>query len=323
MDNNRNFFATNIHLTFVAAVFLFCAFLGDLDNSLADSTQRSFINKNSTFFRLFFYDRADIRFGYLRGFEREESDGPGAFTLNHLSLKGEVPLALDNDVFLRFGGDYHYRNYQLRSVNSAVTNDSSLDVHALSARVGGGIFLDRNLLLTGILRPGLFSDFDGGVDSGDAKMYGDAMLVYGINPGTQIVGGLAYDHVFSSESFYPLIGFRVMNEDGRLHISVTVPREARIGFSLNPKAELFARATLDGEQFEVAPGQVKKSFGFKEQERKIGGGFSYWITRNFNLEVEGGMFLNSDFRFKTSNPGQFDNDADSGPYLTASFGVAL
>lgn len=302
----------------------FCFFEGSTQNTAwADSDQKAFVNNNASFFRLFFADRADARVGYQYGFKREEENGPGAYTLHHFFTRGEFPDAITKNFFLRWGWEYGFRNYVLEQVDNILTTESSLDVHRLVGRFGAGWFIDRDLLLTGVLRPGLYSDFADSVDLNEGTVYGDGLIAYAINPGTQIIGGLTYDHTFDSEGFYPLLGMRIMSNDGRLHISITAPRDARIGYALSPQTEMFMLGDISGDQYKIEAGSAKSRFNLLQQERRVGLGISYWASKVVNLEAELGMLLSSKFKFRINKSGQFGDEVDHAPYFRMSLGLAF
>lgn len=291
--------------------------------SAESKSQQAFINQHSPFFRLFLADKSDFRAGYTHGFQRDEVDGPGSYTLNRFFFRGEVPIAGGKNFFWRLGGDYGYSDYELDEVRSASTNDSSLSVHRVVGRFGAGFFLSDELLVTGVVRPGLYSDFEDGADFDEGQVYGDFQVVYEINPGTQLVLGGSCDKNIDDQDCYPLGGIRILGSDGKLHISATLPVEARVGYGISPRSELFILGNASGEEYDVSVGSKEKRFSLYAQEIRLGGGFNFWFNSKLSFELEAGMFFESPFEFKTHSPGQFTGDVDESGYITGSFGLAL
>lgn len=291
--------------------------------AIAEGAHQQFVNEHSSFFRVFNTETAEARLGYHYEPSHEEKDGIGEFDLNAYFLKGDVPTALNKDFFLRFGGEYENRNYDLKTAPAFAGADSSVTLHKVVLLGGAGLFLSPNLLATGALRPGVYSDLDGGVEFDEFKLYADAKLAWRINPGTQLVVGAAYDEVFDSTPVYPLLGVRILSEDGRLHLSLTLPVEARIGYSFNPNTEVFLRGSITGEEYNAKLGDPGQKVKIHTHEQEVALGLSYWVAEHVNLEIEGGVSSGSEFELKHDQAGQFKGDLKKAPFGEVSLGFAF
>jgi len=295
-----------------------------LEVQLASADDFGFTGKHQRFFRLYDPSLSDIAFSYAFEPAIEADAGPGEADLHRFGARFELPYPTSEDSYFRYGAEYALRSYDLEPVPGARTNDSSLNLHTVQLSFGAGYFIADNLLITGVARPAIFSDFEDDVDEDDFQLHGEGLLVYQINPGTQILGGGRYSEEFDDTPLLPFGGIRLLSESGKLHISLTVPLEGRIGYNLSPETELFAGVWASGDKFSVAMGEEPVNFNVQIQERRLGGGFTHWLSEHFAVTVEAGATLESTLEFKVDNPGQFqDEDVSPAGYVSVELGASL
>ena len=297
----------------LSAMLVFCA-NANAGNEMTD--------KHGDFFRLLLPTKDDVRLQYIYEPEHEEDGGPGKFDLNYFSAQGELPLALSEDSFFRIGGAYSARVYDFEEVRGANTDTDSDTMHLTEVLAGYGIFLSDNILLTGKATLGAYGDFDGGLDSDDFAVHGEALAVFRLNPGAQLLAGARYSEDFDDAPLIPLLGIRLLSEDGALHITLTAPVELRVGYNISSDLELYCQAALHGEKYRISAGR-RDDFNAQVQDRRFGLGIDYWMLSHMKLGLEAGVALGSELEFKTRDPGQFDGDLDPAGYVSASLGFAL
>jgi hypothetical protein len=307
---------------FVLTLSLFTTnFVAEVRADEEASGAAQFETAHGEFFRLLAPNPTDGGVSYLFQPGNSETDGPGEFDLHQFRLDGELPVALDQETFLRFGGEYEHRILNFDNVRRAETNQSSEYLHKLMVTVGAGTFLSKELLLTGAIRPGLLSDLDDGIRNDDFDIYGEGMAVYQLNQGAQLLLGVARREVFNSSAFYPIAGLRLRSEDGALSLSLTLPHEAKVSYNATEFVQVYGGFWLDGEEYRVDIGKSER-FNLHVQDRRLGAGAVYWID-NFNVNAEAGISKNSEFEFKTAEAGQFEGSLDNAGYLTVGLGIDL
>lgn len=305
----------------ICPIFLFI-FLSQL--ALADDNSRSenFRREHSGFFRLYKSERSDFQLAYLFQPSMEAKQGPGEYSLHSFSTEGEAPFPLSSDFFYRLGWEYSWRMYDFDKVPSVLTSTDSLDAHKLGGIFGFGWFLNDDLLITARARPGLYSDFDGGLKEEDFQILGDGQLICRVNPGTQLMAGIVVSEDFDSTPVYPELGIRILNSSGNLHLSLTAPREARVTYYFGPELALYGGAWLSGERYRISAGRAE-NFNLQLQERLFGVGIEFWFSSSLELKLEAGVSAGSEFDFKINSAGQFDGELDSGPYFRTQIGFSL
>jgi hypothetical protein len=281
-----------------------------------------FSTQHGDFFHLLLPSHEDIHLRYLYEADHGEDGGPGKFDLNSFSAAGELPIPLERDTYLRFGGGYSARWYDFKDVPGAATSTDSDTLHAAELSGGAGIFLNDDLLLSGKGTFGAYSDFDGGLDTDDFRLSGEGELVYRINPGAQLLAGLRWSEDFDDTPIFPLLGIRLLSEDGKLHISLTAPVDLRVGYNINPDIEFYADASLQGNEYRMSAGE-RHDFQVHVQDRRAGLGFRWWLGDTVSLGAEAGLSWTSELKFKTEDAGQFGGDLDPAGYVSADIGIAL
>ncbi|MFN8389289.1 MAG: DUF6268 family outer membrane beta-barrel protein [Bdellovibrionota bacterium] len=279
-------------------------------------------SEHGDFFHLLNQKREDISLDYQYEPDFKEDGGPGKFDMNKFAVAGEVPLEIGSDQYFRIGGAYSARVYDFKEVRGASTSTDSNTLHAANVLAGLGSFVTKNLLVAGDATLGTYSDFDGGLEEEDFRIYGEAEAVYRVNPGAELLAGLRWNEDFDDAPIYPIMGLRLLSEDGKLNISLTAPVELRVGYSIHPDIELFGRVGVAGEEYRISSGS-RENFKVHLQERRAGLGVNWWLGGHFKLGCEAGVSFGDEFKFKTESPGQFENDLKPGGYLIANAGIAL
>ncbi len=292
----------------------------------AAAEEGSFTATHRDFFALLRPDHADIRLGALYEPEHEEDGGPGSFSLKRFSGEGELLAPLGRDLYLRGSLEYAASLYDFDQVaNSSLSLDQTT-FHRAVAGGGVGIFVSPNLLLTGLATVGLYSDFEDGVDFDHSALYLNGMLVYRVNPGAQLLVGAERSEVFDDTPLFPILGIRLLSEDGSLHISLTLPLEARVGWHLTADSELYIRGKVDGDRYHIsAPSVVdgSREIDVAVRDQRVGLGAQLWFGEHVGLTLEGGVAIGSEFEFKTRDAGQFAGEMKEAGYLTCELGFAL
>lgn len=278
---------------------------------------------HADFFSLLRPDHADITLGGLYEPEHEEKDGPGSYSLKKFSGSGELLAPLGRDLYLRGGLEYAASLYDFDLVSGARTSIGEETLHRAVLNGGIGMFLSENVLVTGVGSLGIYSDFDEGIDLDHAAIYGSGMLVYRVNPGAQLLLGIERSEVFDETPLFPLLGLRLLSEDGKLHFSLTLPLEARIGWHLSSQSELYVRGRISGERYRIAAGPENTEFSVSVRDQRVGLGAQLWFGEHVGVTLEGGLAVGSELEFKVRDAGQFDGELKEAGYLSCELGFAL
>ena len=243
--------------------------------------------------------------------------------MNSANSDFDLPFPLSRDLFLRADGALEWRQYQLKGPGWAAFGVKDENLYKIAAEPGLGLFLTDNLLFTGRVVTGAYTDFASDLATKDFRVYGEGLLVYRLNPDAQVLVGAQRSEAFEDYKTYPLIGVRLLNEDGTLSISVTAPVEARLGFRPLSNVEFFGGAWAGGDKYRATLGDQSGDIAIRE--RRAGGGLSLWMGSHLNLVVEGGMLFDSQFGFET-RPQRTDipdNHLKPAPYVGAHLGMSL
>ena len=290
----------------------------------ADTVAKDFDNAHQGFFQLLRPEWSNLQFDYVYQPKNEDDGGrDGEFDLHHFMASLDLPVPITESLFYRVGGVYEGRFNKFKNLSPAVLSDSSLNLHKLELDFGLGYFFTSDTMLVGDLRPGVYSDFDGGLSSDAFNLYGDVLLAYRANPGTQLVVGLVRSEDFDDLPVYPIIGIRLLSENGLVHFNLTLPVKTRLAYNMSSRSQLYVGAWIRGDKYSVKAGPDKKDTDLQVQDQRAGLGFHYWITQNTSIAAELGFTFGGQFELKSGVPDPFGEEMKSTGYGRLRFGVAF
>lgn len=285
--------------------------------------ESALVSEHADFFKLLRDDRTDIRFHAMYEPEVDADDGDGAVKVGTLGGDGEVAYPLGPHLFLRLGAEFDYRHLKFKRVQGAETELASDSLYLVATTVGAGYFFSKDLLLSGSARPGAFSDFDRGFEEDDYRLDGELTLAYRFNPGAAAIIGAEYSERYDDTPLLPLLGFRLISEDGKITLNVLFPAEARLAYNFNPRVQVYLRASREGEQFRMDSGRFDIDYDLYVARQWFGFGTELWLSEHFAIRTEAGISAGSEMEMKRPFPGQFKGDLETGSYLTLQLGAAL
>ncbi|MCC6934003.1 MAG: hypothetical protein IT292_12265 [Deltaproteobacteria bacterium] len=284
------------------------------------SKSEAFVNSHNDFFHLLNSDPDDIKIGYYYQPETEEDGGPGEFELQKAFSRLELPLPTSNDAYFRMAMKYDYRNYDFSSSSGRAGSLSSEALHKIELGTGYGVFLTKDLLFTALPTFGIYSNMDG-LSEDDFQFHGEFQFVYRLNPGAAIVAGAAYNEIFDDTPFYPILGVRILSNDGKTHLNITLPTEIKLAYNDTPQTQYYIGGWISGDQYHYE-GDLG-DFNIQVRENRVGGGVIQWFNDVVNIQLEAGAQINDEFEFETKGTNLFQNNLETAPYIWVALGFAL
>lgn len=279
-----------------------------------------FVSAHKSFFTLLSPEATTVKVGYLLERAHEEKAGPGEFDLNNFTGDLELARPISQDSFLTYGGHYEARAYDFNNVVGILSTGSET-LHRVAGDFGAGYFLREDLLAHGQVTLGLHSNFEE-INSDALKLFAKGLLVYRYNPGVQLLGGFSASDEFEDTSVFPLIGFRLLSADGRVHISLTAPLTFRATYNLETTTQVYAGYWTSGNEYNLEVNGT--NFDIFQQDCRAGVGFTHWFNEHVNLTLETGGAFQSELRFKTPGAGTFsDGDLENAFYAALRIGYSL
>ncbi len=304
-------------------LFFFASALSCPPPAWASEPGQEFLAAHHDFFALYLAQENEVKVNYLYEPGVDSKSGSGSFDMNLYGADIEFPRPLGRDSFLILGAGFEARQYDFSGKGWSRLGVSNDTLYKISPTPGIGTFLNDDLLLIGKLNSGIYSDLQDSLSSEDFRFYGQAMLAYRFHPGTQLLLGVAQTDAYEDYPTLPLVGMRLLNDDGSVHISVTAPLEARIGLRPAPQLEFYGGYWASGAKYAASPG--REDVDITVRDRRVGGGVSFWFGSHLNLVVEGGVFLNSEFDYSNNRRVEIvpNSDLETAPYISAQIGFAL
>lgn len=284
-------------------------------------TVRRFRNFHQDFFRLATGEGNDISLSSETRTERHIiRDDDTRIVSEHLYASAELPIPTSDNFFWRVAPYYDLGVFRFDNIHIADSAYHSEQLHILELGLGAGWFKNRNLLFTGKLRPGLYSNFQG-INSDHFQLFGEFMSVYRAWPNIEFVTGIATDQLFSSYDVFPILALRAHAFDERLHIKITPPIELRIGYYLQDNLQLFTDFALQLNEYHVE--HAGRDFAIESEEHRLGVGALYWLSSNLNINVETGVLISGQFELKDPEASPDNDRLNEGLYVTLRLGYAL
>ena len=274
---------------------------------------------HGSFFRLLLgEDEEQAGCGYLYQPGNEQKSGGGEFDLQQYQGRLDVPLPVERDLYFTLGGNYMLSKYDLEDYR--LVDDDSLSLYQGAVRVGAGYFISDDLLFTGWASEGAYSDFEES-PSGDAyRLHARALLVYRLNPGAQLLAGAAKDDTFEDTDYYPVAGVRLLSENGKIYVNLTLPLEAEAGYRFTPQFKTYVRGSISGQRYETS---LRSGDGeARTEDKRLGIGALLWLGSHVKVGVEGGAAMDSKFELSTGSREE-GGKSDPAPYVLGTVGLAL
>lgn len=287
------------------------------------SPRQEFLNAHAPFFRVFHSKSDDAQLSAFYSPEVDETAGVGSYDLERYGFSTELPLALSRDAYLRYGFDYTYSSYSLKDNPTARLNNTKENLHQVGLSLGFGRFLTDRVLLTGIFKPGLYSDFDEDLVVDDLRYFGDLMLVGEVNPGAQLFFGLRRDELFDDLEFYPVFGVKLLGSNGQIYVDVSIPTHLLFKYNFNRKSQFYLGVWTEAQEYNTTNNLNGEQLEIRTRENKIGLGVKFWPTSWLSVGAEVGGLIESEFEFKAIVPGQFRGDLDDAYYVGAFIGTSF
>lgn len=154
--------------------------------------------------------------------EADLNQEPGEFDLRQLTLDATVPVPVSRDSFYIVGALAGVRSYDFEGVS--VADD---DLHRYGIRLGGGHFVNDDLVIQGYWQPSIFSDLGRSLHSEDYRLwYGTGLAVYrSSRDWFWKVGFILTDAV--DTTVLPLLGF-TWHATPEWQVEVLFPRDATL-----------------------------------------------------------------------------------------------
>lgn len=308
-------------MRFLISIFLLFFFQASLVE--AQSEAGAISARYRDFLKLLYFHKSEIeaRFDYIG--EQGDSEGSAEFDSRQLDLNLSFPFPLKDDWFIALGGDIGRQDL---SFSNSSSFKSDTELYDLFGQVDLGHFLNNHLFFQGSAGVGIFSDFE--ADFADSLQFkGQAQLVWRLNPGAQLLAGLRYSQDFEDTPLFPLIGIRLQDTEGRLHLSLTFPLEAQVSFHLDGERELFLKASLKGNEYELEPNRVASlpdTVEVYQREQRLSIGYRQWFGHHFALAFEAGGTPGSMFELQANGTRDFtDGDLDTTWFASLILDVRL
>jgi hypothetical protein len=170
----------------------------------------------------------------------------GTFQENDFELNGRYAFPVGPDTFLQLGMRYRARVLQYSGNLQGSDEDETLQ--ELAWQFGAGQFINDDLMIYGEFSPGLYTDFEGTLNSRDWHFFAKGLAVYRLDENLYVQGGLFANQVFEETPVYPVAGL-IWLFAPRWRFDALLPEHVELQY--NPIDRLFLTGffRLQGQQY--------------------------------------------------------------------------
>jgi len=222
---------------------------------------------------------------------------PGSFDMQEVRVRGDAPMVVDPDAYLSVGGEFRHRHYDFTNNILGAGDD---DLFVLGARLGGGVFVNDDILLEGMFRPGLYSDLDGTLTHHDWFWFGHGLATLRAHDNLFFKAGVEVSQDFDDVDVFPLAGLAwVVNDQFR--VDILLPHRIEASWSPNAGVTTVRVGTyLEGDQYRVRSSAAtgKRSVDWQTQEITLSVGALHRLTDYLSVFGEVGSVIAGDTKIR-------------------------
>jgi hypothetical protein len=252
--------------------------------------------------------------------DAEVKGEPGSFDLAQLRARGDFRFAVDPNSYLSAGGEFRLREYEFSPAVRGATDET---LYQVGARLGAGYFVNDDLLLEGMFRPGVYTDFDGTLTGQDWKWLGSAQGTYRHSEDLFFRAGLAVSEDFKDVNLIPLAGLSWLFLP-QWRLDIALPHKIEVSWSTHgATTTVYGGIYLEGDEWRVrnVTNLGKRRFDVQTQEIKVGGGAVHRLTDNLSVFGDAGVIVAGDYHFRDGLGQRYDGSLD--PSFQFTVGVGL
>jgi hypothetical protein len=243
----------------------------------------------------------------------------GHFDLYNGFFDLEAAITVSTDAYIELGAYLGMRNYA--TTNMIGFADERL--FSAGAKLGFGYFLDENLLLEGMIAPGVWSDLDGTLHSDDYDFPTSLLLTIRREDDLFFKVGVRYNEVFVDANVLPWLGLSWQFLD-QWRLDVLAPESVELSYWATPEFGILAGGEIQGAQYfvrsDIATGSQRANVNV--QEIIIYGGLMWRPTDVLSLAGRLGAVVAGDYKLDDGNAAtaRVDGTLDPAMFLEFTFG---
>ncbi len=218
----------------------------------------------------------------------------GRFDLFHLNADFEAPLMVSTEAYILLGAFFESRHYQAK--NMIGFNDENLFSAGLKA--GFGWFLDKDILLEGMITPGSWSDWDATLHHNDFDFPASALLTVRYSNELFWKIGIRYNEVFEDANILPWLGFSWVTDSVR--VDLLAPESLEVSLWPSPDFGILFGTRIQGAEYHVRTGlnsvPSHEPADVRVQEVLLYTGALWRLSDYSSVTVRGGASVAGDYK---------------------------
>ena len=246
-------------------------------------------------------------------------DEPGEFDLLEFAANARVPVIADPDSMLTAGAEFRARNFEFDSQVRGGLQDETL--YELGAVVGYSRFFTEDTKIDFELRPGLYTDFDGGAHGDDFKFFGKVLGTFRYRDDLYFKLGIRHNEDFDDAPVLPMAGLSwIINPCWRLDL--LLPKRAEITWLPDAATLLSVGLEVGGNEYHVRSTAAfnKRRFDVRTQEVDLYLGWTQRFDDHLSFLARFGMVVAGDYKLRGPTGVAVNGTLDPALLLEVGFG---
>ena len=300
-----------------------CAMLAALlngENCSADANT-DFSDKHRDTMDLIFYDPSFLYVQYLREPGHHEGGQTEKADLDFFYVEADGAVGLTADTALYADLEYSSRRYDFDRPETLNRSLGTPALHQVQVLTAAGHFFTEDLLGAWTFYPGISSDLSHDIDRRDFQWASGPIACYRLTPRFAVHAGVQASVDDWRRSVYPIGGFSYLSADDRLHVNVTAPFMARIGYRTKATTEYFAQVWYSESDYHAYLGPDEVESRVRTTDVQVGCGVVWSFARHLDLTLECGCSVANSFKVKEGAVAEQDGGSGACPYVAVSLGA--
>lgn len=243
----------------------------------------------------------------------------GEFDQGWVQADAKIPFITGTDTSLTAGAYFDARRFEVDRSFRSVPDET---VYAAGIHFGASHFAEDDLLLSALISPGVYSDWDGTLHRRDWQFNGNALATYRTSDDVFLKGGVMWSQDFKDVGAFPLLGVSWLFHP-RWRLDVLLPKKVEVSWNPSPAIILHTGVDLEGNRYRVRGplSSGKPTDDLWAQEITLTAGGIYRFSDNISLFSRVGGAMAGDYKFTNTLGQRVGGSLDPTFLVEVGFGI--
>ncbi len=242
---------------------------------------------------------------------------PGSYEMDRQVALARIPMPVHEDAYVVATLYYHRRHYNVTEPIPGLPEDET--VHAAELGLATRLWLTPDFMVHPFVYAGVYSDFDGHVNTHDWQWYGGALTYYRWSDTFFLRGGLAASQDLNHVAVFPLLGF-YWHPFESVRVGLLAPFEAHVAWWPADWLELLVQGNYVAFEHRVRTSRAteQQQFDWKLQEYRVAAGLVLHLGGGWRFRLMAGVQVTG--AWDTRGATRDDSSVGAAPIIEVGLG---